>query len=285
MACVGHSQTCVPLWKVLNRHLFGPTVCHGVSAGSSGLWWVSERVLRKVAPTDLLAFDELPRNPLEFSMTTHTKLKIVATFLGLASMASFSDAAAVTHKVDFRGVLMGNSPDGDEFYLSQTIVNPYTSANVNFDVLVTLDWIDASGSTVSGITGTVFGNSQFLGANSRLGITQPDTGEVETVSSVNGPAMERLSFSIVNLPGDVVFTGYSNPYGYFDGDETISGTTDYSIAAGAGGYRLGSLDANFTIADPQAVPEPATWLSFSLVVGVALVAIVRRKRCQSSTIA
>lgn len=212
-------------------------------------------------------------------MNTRPKMQILYTVLLVASMAGLSNAAAVTHQVNFAGVLMGNSLDGEQFYLPQTIVNPYNSAAIDFEVLVTLDWVDATGATVTGLTGAVYGNSASLGANTRLGMTATDSGDVETVQTTGGPVQERLTFSVVNLAGGAVFTGYSNPTGDFDGDETVTGTTEYSIAAGAGGYRIGELDANFTIADPQAVPEPATWLSFSLVIGVALVALARRKSC------
>lgn len=209
-------------------------------------------------------------------MKTRTT-KYLVTCVAFACFASFANAAAVNHLVDFRGQLTGNSPTGQQYYLSQSFTNPYTSSVVNFDVLVTLDWADSLGQSASGLTGTIFGNGLSLGANTRLGLNQADSGSVETVSTMGGMLSERLTFSVVNLPSDVTFVGYSNPSASLDGDETITGTTEYSIAAGSGGYRIKDIEATFMVSDPQAVPEPGTWLSFSLVVCAAVVALVRRR--------
>lgn len=202
--------------------------------------------------------------------------QLFVTLLAAFCAASVTHAAAVSHTVNFDGVLSGNSPTGEVFTLSQSFVDASTSTTVNFDVLVTLDWIDSTGASVAGIGGSVFGNGTTLGANTQFGITGNDSGDVETVNAISGEAvMERLTFTIANLTPGNFFTGFSNPTGNID-DEMFAGTTTFSITPGATGFRVGSIDANFETSS-QAVPEPGTWMTF-LLIGGLLVRAIRKQQ-------
>jgi hypothetical protein len=213
---------------------------------------------------------------------------IAACFV--ASVACFSGTAhgaAATHVVDFKGVLMGNSAD-ETFTLGQSFTDPNSSSVVNFDVVVTLDWIDSSGASVSGLTGMVFGNAGGLGANTRDGLSTPDTGAVEEVAAASGPAFERLTFTVANVTPGATFVGYSNPVIEVAGGAS-SGTTEFSIVPGVDGYRIGAIEANFDTqglggTDPQAVPEPATWMTFCLITGLIVVAFRGQRKALCPTV-
>jgi|GEM_PF-5803705 len=203
--------------------------------------------------------------------------QLFVTLVAAFCAAGVSHAAAITHNVNFNGALSGNSFSGEVFTLSQSFMDPATSSTVNFDVVVTLDWIDSNGGSVSGIGGSVFGNGSVLGANTQSGIIGNDSGDVEMVNTASGNAWERLTFTVANLTPGVVFTGFSNPTGDNIDDETYAGSTAFSITPGANGFRIGAIDASFET-ESQAVPEPSTWMTFLLIGGLLVRAIRKQKQ-------
>ena len=192
--------------------------------------------------------------------------KMITRFALVAMcLTGVANAAVITHTAGLAGVLSGNSPTGATLELPQVFVDPADNSTVNFNLVVALDWVDSSGASVAGLSGSVFGNATGLGANTQSGINPGDSGAVEAVTlAAGGQALERLTFSVSGLTNGYVFTGFSNPTGNLN-DETFSGSTVFSITPGQDGYRVNGIEANFEAAEPNAVPEPGTWMMFGVL--------------------
>jgi len=210
------------------------------------------------------------------TMKKHLRtLSVIAVVL---ATAIHCNAAVVTNTVSLAEIMGSDTnPAGDMASVPLSFLDPMSGSTINYNLEVLLDWVDASGTTVTGVTGELFVGfgSTLLGANSQAGLGASDTGSVEEVSLKDGgTAFERLTFSVSGLTG-ANFVGFDNPTGPNGGatgsmsNAQFAGLgTDFLTAAATsnGGFRLATLDLSFdTGTGPQAVPEPGTWIMFGVL--------------------
>lgn len=149
--------------------------------------------------------------------------------------------------------------------IPMTFADPI-AGTVTFTLKIAMDWDVISGSD-AGLTGVVFSSASGLGANSQLGLSAPDTGNIEKIGiATGGDALERLSFSVINLTssaGAITFNGFDEPPTTADAEYRAlpSGVLRATAVDGGAGFRITGLNANFV----TAVPEPSQWAMLGLV--------------------